>query len=63
MFKITSRRDDYLPGGIIQTTKPHTSWPWVNRAINCLIQKKSQFKNSQASDTIWISRKGTAKAE
>lgn len=38
--KIMSRKDDYLPGGIIQTTKPHTSWPWVNCAINCLIQNQ-----------------------
>lgn len=52
MSKIMSRKDDYLPGGIIQTTKPHTSWPWVNRGINCLIQnqtleqKKSQLKTA-----------------
>lgn len=41
MAKITSRKYDYLPGGIIQRTKPHTSWPWVNRAIKCLIQNQT----------------------
>lgn len=68
MTKITSRKDDYLPGGIIQTTKPHIYWPWVNWAIDCfpqnevLEQKMSLLKTMVKTVTMPFG-KGTAKAK
>lgn len=68
MAKITSRKDDYLPGGIIQTTKPHTYWPWVNCGIDCLpqnqiLEQKMSLLKTMVKLVIIPFGKGTAKAK